>query len=196
MKKILVCLLLIVFCAPAFAQKPDYRRPAHLGISFILNDFTTAQRIRTTSLTSVLNNKQTAKIREMSSGLGITYFKGLTKFIDFAGTVSGSFASIKNDNNSTSGGDNFLLETDASAQFKLFSDSYVVSPYLNAGVGFSHYDGKFDAILPLGVGFKFNIMDEASIFINGQYRTPITNQANNYHFQYGIGFSSAIGQKK
>ncbi|MDB5197525.1 MAG: hypothetical protein JWP88_1896, partial [Flaviaesturariibacter sp.] len=87
MKKILVCLIVMVVGAPVFAQKPDNKRPAHLGVSFILNDYITAQRIRTTSLSSDLNNKQRAKISEMSPGIGLTYFKGLTNHIDFAGTL-------------------------------------------------------------------------------------------------------------
>lgn len=196
MKKILGCLLLTAFCVTAFAQKPDFRKPAHLGISFIVNDFITAQRIRTNSLTSVLNNKQIAKFEEMSSGLGITYSKGLTKFIDFAGTINGSFPSIPNsDNPNGSSSSKFLFEGDASAQFKLFSEQYIFTPYVSTGVGVSHYDGKFDAILPLGLGFKVNLLDEAAIYLTGQYRTPITNQTNNYHFQFGLGFSSMIGKK-
>jgi hypothetical protein len=61
-------------------------RQSAIGISFTLTDFLTAQRIRSTSLTSVLNDKAWAKIKEMSTGLALSYYKGLMPKIDFAAT--------------------------------------------------------------------------------------------------------------
>ena len=198
MKKILVCLLLTACGATVMAQntdtkKADNKRGSFLGVSFFLNDYTTAQRIRSTSLTSVLNDKRVAKFQEMSPGLGITYFKGLTNYIDFAGTLGGSFPRVTQADQSQSAGDKFLLEADASVNLKMFSERYFFTPYLSAGLGASHLDGKFDAFFPLGIGFKANLFKEAAIFLTGQYRTPITNQTNNYHFQYGIGFAGTLG---
>lgn len=201
MKKILVCLSLTALGFAAMAQnadtkKADNKRGSFLGVSFFLNDYTTAQRIRSTSLTTVLNDKRVAKFREMSPGIGITYFKGLSNFIDFAGTIGGSFPRITQADQSFSSGDKFLFEADASANLKMFSERYIFTPYLIAGIGVSHVSDKFDAFIPLGLGFKANILDEAAIFLNGQYRVPVTTQANNYHFQYGLGFAGLIGKKK
>jgi hypothetical protein len=84
MKKILAVLLaLSAFLPSGFGQDDEIRPPA-LGISFFLNDFTTADRIRTTSLSQVLADKKWAKPKEMSPGIAITYFKGLTKHVDFS----------------------------------------------------------------------------------------------------------------
>jgi hypothetical protein len=199
MKKILVCLLLTACGVTAMAQdantkKADYKRGSFLGVSFFLNDYGTAQRIRSTSLTSVLNNKQVAKFREMGPGIGVTYFKGLTNLIDFAATLGGSFPRIPQADQTLSSGNKSLIEADASVNLKMFSERYTFTPYISAGVGASRVDGKFDAFFPLGIGVKANIFKEAAIFLTGQYRTPITNQANNYHFQYGIGFAGIIGK--
>ena len=92
MKKILSAIFALCLLMPAtHGQQEDYRRPAAIGISFFLNDFETANRIRTTSLNTVLSDKSWAKFREMSPGLALHYFKGLTNHIDFAAMLGGSY---------------------------------------------------------------------------------------------------------
>ncbi len=195
MKELLLLLLVSSFCSiNGFAQQPSYTRPAALGISFNLTDYTTAQRIRSSSLSSVLSNKQTADLKNMSSGLGITYFEGLTNNIDFAGTLLGTFTSITVNN--TTANDAFLLEGDASVNLKMFSDKYLFTPYVSAGVGFSSYNKKTGAFIPLGGGLKLNIFDEAAIYLTSQYRIPVTTETNTYHFVHGIGIAGVIGKRK
>ena len=109
MKKILAVLLALYLITPGSFAQDDEIRPAAIGVSFILNDFSTADRIRTGSLSKVLANKQWSKFKEMAPGIAITYFKGLRKHIDFAGTLAGSFVSYPLLNRPASSGDNFLL---------------------------------------------------------------------------------------
>ena len=91
MKKLLAACLAVYFIVPAMkAQDDEIRRPA-LGISFSLTDFETANLIRTTSINKVLGNKQWADLKDMSPGIGIHYFKGLRKHMDFAVTLNGAF---------------------------------------------------------------------------------------------------------
>jgi OmpA-OmpF porin, OOP family len=195
MKKILVSLLMITVSTQVFAQDQNYVRPAFVGVSFIMNDYVTAQRVRNSSLTSVLTNRRLAKFREMTPGIGITYFKGLRNHLDIAGTLTASFPSVPQNNGTSSAGDQFMLEGDVSGQFKLLSEKYDFTPYVNVGIGVSRLDGKTDAFLPLGLGLRYNIEDETSIFLTGQYRVPATFNANNYHFMYGIGFAGRVGRK-
>jgi OmpA-OmpF porin, OOP family len=195
MKKILVSLIMITFCMQVFAQNQDYKRPSYIGISFIMNDFATAQRIRNGSLASVLTNRSYAKFRDMAPGIGLSYFKGLRNHLDFAGTLTGSFPSVPQKDGTNSSGDNALFEGDASVNLKLLTEKYYFTPYLSAGIGASHLDKKMDAFIPLGLGMKYNIEDETSIFLVTQYRVPVTNNANTYHFMYGIGFAGRVGKK-
>ncbi len=196
MKNFLVAIsAFILFGSICSAQSADYIRPSSIGVSFILNDFETAERIRSSSLSSVINKDQISKLREMTPGLAVSYFKGLKNHIDFAGTLAGSFARFSlNDQTATS--DQFLLEGDASVNFKLFSDKYLFTPYINVGVGLSMYDGEFGTFLPLGGGLKVNLFDEAAIFVNSQYRVPVTSETNSYHFMGSIGIAGTIGGKK
>lgn len=197
MKKLLVFIMGCTMVLPeCFGQNnDDYIRPTSLGVSFFFNDYTTAERIRSGTLSSVLRNKQWAKFREMSPGLAVTYIQGLKKHIDFAGTLAGSFTKTALPDQTRSN-DNFLLEGDASLNLKMLSDRYIFTPYLIAGVGASSYDGKIGAFMPLGGGLKVNFFDEAALFITSQYRVPVTTETSNYHFFNSIGFAGVIGKKK
>lgn len=174
----------------AFTQNKPIR-PKALGISFIVNDFTTAERIRTRTLSTVLREKQWFKFKDVSPGLALTYFKGMTPHIDFAGSFAFSSANDPLHNDPT--GDALFLQGDASANIKMFDESYWVTPYLSAGIGASKFHGYYAAFLPLGVGFKVNLFDEAAVFFATRYHVPVTESAS-YHFMYGFGISGVIGK--
>jgi OmpA-OmpF porin, OOP family len=195
MKKILTALITLYLLVPSSHAQNDEKRVPALGVSFFLNDFATASRIRTTSLNTVLRDKTWAKFKEMSPGLSITYFKGLKNHIDFAGTIGGSFVNYPMPNKTFSD-DRFLLEVNAQLNFKLTTERYWVQPYLIAGVGGHKYGSYYGAFAPLGLGLKVNFFDEAHLFITSQYRVPITTETANYHFQHSIGVAGVIGKKK
>jgi len=194
--KVAFAILILSFpiCINISAQDRPIR-PQALGLSFIMNDFTTAQRIRSGSLPQVFRDKTWAKFKEMSPGLAATYFKGLKPRIDFAGTLAASFVNYPLRNNKPSASsDALLLEGDASANFKMFDESYWVTPYVSAGVGASKYRGYYAAFMPLGLGIKVNLFDEASVFLASQYRIPVSYETGNYHFMYSFGISGVIGK--
>jgi OOP family OmpA-OmpF porin len=196
MKKMLAVLVaLTIFITSGFGQD-DEIRPAAIGISFFLNDFATAQRIRTTSLSQVLSTDKWAKAKEMSPGIAVTYFKGIKPRVDFAGTLAGSFVRYPMAKHNFFS-DRFLLEGDASANLKLVSEKYWVTPYVNVGVGGHMYGGKyFGAFIPLGVGLKINFFDDAHLFVASQYRVPVTTESAAYHFFNQFGIAGRIGPKK
>ena len=197
MKKILALLLALYLFAPASFAQDDEIRPAAIGVSFILNDFTTADRIRSTSLSKVLTNKNWAKFKDMSPGIAVTYFKGLRKHLDFAGTLAGSFVNYTPLNKVPISGDKFLLEADAALNLKMVSEKFWVQPYLIAGIGAQMYAGTyFGAFIPTGAGIKLNLFDDAHLFVTSQYRIPVTRETVNYHFFNQIGIAGRIGAKK
>src|SRR5258705_12941571 len=92
MKKILSVLFAVYMTVSvSYGQKENYIRPKAIGVSFFMNDFITPSRIRTTSLSQVLSDKKFAKLREMSPGLAISYFQGISNHVDFAANLGGSF---------------------------------------------------------------------------------------------------------
>jgi hypothetical protein len=194
MKNVLAAIVFFCLLSITAIAQDNTLRPRQLGVAFILNDFATAQRIRNGSITTVLGNKKWAKFNEMAPGLALSYFKGLTRYIDFSGTLGASFANYSLPDKPAFSSDALLLEADASANFKMFDESYWVTPYLSAGAGISKYRSYYGALIPLGLGIKVNLFDEAAVYIGSQYRIPIINETGNYHFQYSIGITGNIGK--
>lgn len=200
MKKFLFSVIAASLFITGFAQTPSYKKRPSLGINFFLKDFVTPDRLGAgKSLADVLKNNQWNKIKNMSPGLQVQYFSGLTEYVDFTGLVGGSFVNypfLAKSGIKPTGQDNFLLELDAAVNVKLLTDKYFVVPYFTAGIGASMYKATyFAAYIPTGLGLQFNLGSES--FLNLQFRNnlAVTNLAN-YNFNYSLGFSSPLTDKK
>ena len=195
MKKILSALFAFYVLVPACFGQDDEVSPKTIGINFFLNDFKTPELIRTTSLSKVLADRSFGKMRNMTPGISVTYGKGISKHVDWAATLGGSFIKYPMPNKSFS--DNaLLLEAAANLHLKMVSNKYAFQPYINLGLSAHRYKVYYGATMPLGLGLKVRLLDEAYIVVNSTYRVPITNETSNYHFQHGIGFAGRIGKKK
>lgn len=191
MKKVcLAACLLLLASVPTFAQdnsEPSTKpiRPASVGFSLIFNDFITARNIRNTSLPATLNNKQTAKLREMAKGVAVHYEQGLTPHLDFAASFGYSSGAIYLENKPDQKRQASFASLDASVQAKMLPENFLLIPYLSAGIGASAVDGYYGAILPLGVGLRLNVSEDFSIGLQSQYRFAVTETAG-YHFLHGF----------
>lgn len=195
MKKVIAALVSFCLSAQALQAQDTLIRPASIGVSFFFNDFLTPQRIRSTSLNEVFRNNQWADFSSMAPGLSISYFKGVSRHVDFAGTLAMSFPRIDLPNRGTVNGPTFI-EADASANFKMLPDNFLFSPYLIAGVGASRFGSSYGAFVPVGGGVKVNFFQEANLFITHQYRIPVTTETNNYHFMTSFGVAGVIGKRQ
>ena len=193
MKKFLASVLAFVCFLSVFAQSDNIQGPT-LGVHFFLNDFEGAQRVRQSSFSTVIREKQFGIVKDMTPGIAINYIQGITKYIDLTTTLAGSFIDYPQRNRGPFNQDLLLLEGDISFRGKMVPNNYWISPYVQAGVGVSKYKGYFDAIIPLGVGLQVNIFDEAFLLINSQYRIPVTESAN-YHFYFSIGLAGSLSSK-
>jgi OmpA-OmpF porin, OOP family len=192
MKKIAASLLLLtIFAIKSNAQTTAPVLKKSIGFSFIANDYITAERIRSTSLSSVLRDDRKAKLKEMGHGFAVHYIKGFTSNIDFAATLGGSFVrfSLPGKNISSN---RFLAELDASAHFKMFKEGATFNPYLIAGIGASKYTNVYGAFMPLGGGVNINLFNEAKLFTQLQYRVPVIADANKHHFQVSFGVAGYL----
>lgn len=196
MKQLIVSLLATIIIAPVVYGQDDEIRSHEIGVSFNLVDFKTAQLIRTTSLNAVIRDKQFGDIGGMSPGIGLHYFKGLKKHIDFAGSINATTAYQPLPNKPDDGYERFLLQAEANAQFKMVSDKFWFQPFLSAGFGAQKYYVYYGAYIPLGVGLNINFFNEGRLFINSTYRVPITTGTSNYHFMYAFGVSGRLTKKK
>ncbi|HKC36206.1 MAG TPA: OmpA family protein [Chitinophagaceae bacterium] len=196
MKHLIVSLLTAIIIIPAVYGQDDEIRSSEIGVSFNLYDYKTAQLIRTTSLSAVIRDKQFGKIKNMSAGIGLHYFKGLKKHIDFAGSLNGTFLNQSFPNKPNDFVDRLMVQLEGTAQFKMVTDKYWFQPFLIGGFGAQRYHVYYGAYIPLGVGLNINFFNEGRLFINSTYRVPITTGSANYHFMHAFGVSARIGKKK
>ena len=193
MKHLIVSLLAAIIIAPIVYGQEDEIRSHEFAVSFNLYDFKTAELIRTTSLNAVIRDKQFGD--EMSSGIGLHYFKGLKKHIDFAASLNASYLS-QNLPDNPDPTDRYMFQLEGTAHFKLVTDKYWLQPYLIGGFGAQKYYIYYGAYMPLGLGLNVNFFDEGRLFINSTYRVPITTGTVNYHFMYAFGIAGRITKKK
>jgi OmpA-OmpF porin, OOP family len=194
MKKILLSFLALGLFISAFSQD-DYKKRPSFGISYGLYDFQTASDIRTIGLSNVVKNKQWNKTGRMNAALAFSYLQGVSKNIDFVGTLAGSFVKYPIANKPTQANNNLLLDLTAMANVKLLSDKYCLSPYISLGVGASKYKGYFNGFIPVGVGIQAKLVDDVFLMVNSQYRMPVTENAS-HHIYYSLGVVAPIVKKK
>lgn len=201
MKKLLFSLIAscLVIAASAQTTPISYKKRPSLGVSFVLKDMYTSDAISRSSLSSVISNKEWTPFKSLDPGLNFQYFQGLTEYVDFQATLSGSFvrypfyrrAGVVQPTSSK-----FLLELDAAANIKLLTDKYTVVPYLSFGIGASMYTGTyFAAYAPAGMGLQFNLGQETFLHTQFVHRSAISNLAVN-NLAYSIGLSSPLTDKK
>ena len=193
MKKSILLLVSLVCITTAFSQ--NYTKPNGFAIHFILNDFPTAKEIRNNGIGETINQKMWYKTRRMNAGIGVSYIKGLSEHVDFAGTLAGSFLKYPiPDRVSNSADQKLLLEGVVTLNLKLLPDNFFAVPYFTAGIGASQYDGFYSAILPIGVGLQFKLGPDVFFLLNSQYRIPVTSSAE-YHLYHSFGMAKTFPKK-
>lgn len=193
MKRLFACLIIgLLLLQDVSAQEKPIRKRS-IGVSFVMNDFVTPQRIRSSSLANVMRENRWAKFKEMSPGIAVTYFKGVSPYVDFTTTLGASFANLPLPGKSFDK-DHLFVAADAAGHFKMLPENYRFTPYLIAGVGATQYRGIYGAIVPLGGGVKTRLFNETQAFVQLQYRVPVTPESVNYHFQASLGFSGLLGK--
>jgi outer membrane protein OmpA-like peptidoglycan-associated protein len=195
MKRLIFISLLTLFTLRVFAQVTPEVKPSTVVFHVFYNDFKTARLIRTTSLNNVFNKNLWGNIGSLQMGFGFNYLKGISKKIDFVSSLDGSATDCLFKNGTYNGSNKFLLDANAGLNIKLLTDRHTIVPYFMAGAGFSLYQGNAGFYIPVGIGFQFNLFNDAFVLTNMQYRRAVSNNVND-HFQYNIGIGVSIGKRK
>lgn len=195
MKRIFLLLLSLCFLTSAFSQDDQHIKGKAIGASFFMNNFHAASVLRDQSVVAMFKNKNFFNSKDLNPGLALNYYQGLSKHMDFVGSLGASFFTYPNDKLTVTGNNKFYLEATGSVNFKLLSDYYFLTPYVDLGLGASKYANTFGAFIPTGVGLQLNFSDVAFMHINSQYRIPVTEKVS-YHFYHSIGISGTISKKK
>lgn len=194
MKKIFILFVAVFAFSGAYSQSKDYKKGKALGISFFLNDFQSADLLRKVGIVRAMDTKDFFALKKMTPGFGVNYLQGLTNNMDFSGFLGGSLMEYPNANVVNNGNDKLLLEATAQVNFKLLSDHYWLTPFLDLGVGGSKFGKSFGAFIPMGAGLQLNVSDRVFFLVNSQYRVPVTERIS-YHFHHNLTVAASISKK-
>jgi OmpA-OmpF porin, OOP family len=193
MKNVLFVLFAFLSCLQSTAQD---KKGKAIGISFLLNDFQTAQEIRTRGLSTVMRTGSFLKNSRMSPGLAFNYLQGISNHFDFKGSLAGFWTNYPVPNRSSAITNKpLVLEATATVNAKLLTDRFLVTPFFNVGVGASQVQGYYAAFIPAGVGVQVNFFDQVFMFLGSSYRIPVTENGA-YYFQHSVGFAGNIGRPR
>ncbi len=198
MKKVLILtlsVLMIVVSAGAqqkkkYGLKPGQKKPALFGIAFTLSDFNAPKNFGSNS------NASTLPIKDMSAGVSVSYWKGLTPFIDFSTRLNGVFHDYSSLYQGLPGKTEMGIELEPSINIRPLKDENIWAPFLTAGVGAGIYTGKMGGYIPLGGGIQFNASNTTYLFVQGQYKWSITPNVLPNNLFYSLGFAQNIGNEE
>jgi OmpA-OmpF porin, OOP family len=193
-----ICLTLACFfTSTVFCQSEEGtgKKPPTIIIQAASYDFKTPVLIGQTSLKHVLSNGLWHSLPNNYSGIGLSYWQGITSKLDFSASINSAkmfyaFRRFRGYRYRSR-----LYEVDVAAQLKLLSDDHFFVPFLTAGIGgyiFSNTNGSY---APLGGGFQFNIAKKVFLYSSLQCRVPVTREAQ-YHFLYNFSVGIPINKKK
>src|SRR6476661_5881095 len=142
-QKLALALSLLIFSSGVFAQTMDTRpevKPALFGIHFNILDFKTPETFKNTS-----SRRFTTNLRDMDFGFGLSYWKGLTKTIDFSTKFNAMMHDYSIDRGVSTTKTEVGLELEPTLNFRPFKDNSLIAPFLTAGIGGGYYTGEWGA---------------------------------------------------
>jgi hypothetical protein len=198
MKRLFALTLALCCLGSGYAQlKKENRSGKIVGASYTLHDFNTAADLSNMSLSAIVEKGDWNKARRMSPGFALTYSQGISDHLDVM--VRAGIAGLEYPRPGVASMYNYqtkaLVEADASINVKLLTEQHAVVPYISVGAGASKWGVYYSAYAPVGLGMRINLLDEAYISLQSQYRFAISGNSTKHIF-YGIGIGSSIGKKK
>lgn len=193
-QKLTLVLALIVLATGAFAQKmksSSDKKPALFGIHLNAIDFKTPVTLKNSN-----SPRDFANLNDMDFGMSLSYWKGLTSKIDFAGKFNAMIHNYAGDRNEATTKTEMGLELEPTLNFRLFNDDALIAPFLTAGVGGGYYTGEFGAYAPAGVGIQVNFNSVTYLMLQAQYRFTLTKDILKDHLLYSVGFAHNFGPEK
>jgi OOP family OmpA-OmpF porin len=193
---LLLSFLVVVACASAQMMNSKFsssKKGELLGIHFNSLDIKTPVTLKNSAGTRAFT-----RIDDMDFGLSLSYWKGLTKTIDFstrAGLIFHDYAA-EDRGDLNSGSQQIGAELEPTLNFRPYGDDALLSPFITAGVGGGYYTGKFGAYLPAGLGVQLNLMSNTYVLVQTQYRFALTKEVLKDNIFYSLGIAQNISKQK
>lgn len=168
-----------------FNFAPGQKKPALFGIAFTLTDFNAPKNFGN-------SNGTTLPISGMSAGVSVSYWKGLTPFIDFSTRLNGIFHDYSADFSGVSGKTEIGIELEPTFNIRPLKDQNMWAPFITAGIGAGIYTGRMGGYVPLGAGLQLNASSTTYFFLQAQYKWSITPKVVANNLFYSLGFAQNI----
>ncbi len=193
-QKLLVLITVTLIAGAVVAQKnkksgfvPGQKKPALFGFAFTLTDFNAPKNFSGNS------NATTLKIKDMSAGASVCYWKGITPFIDFSARVNAIFHDYSALYRGTPASTEIGIEFEPAINIRPVKDENVWAPFLTAGVGLGIYTGKMGGYIPLGGGLQLNASNTTYFILQAQYKLSLTKSVIGNNLFYSLGFAQNVG---
>lgn len=194
-QKITLVLTLMALTLGSYAQDDKYsssKKGSLIGIHFNALDIKTPLTWKSSS-----SSRTFSKLKDLDYGFGLSYWKGLTKTIDFStkfNMMLHDYAAL--DRNENTNDKEVGLEIEPTLNFRPYGDNSLIAPFLTAGIGGGYYTGEFGAYAPVGVGVQLNLQSLTYVFVQAQYRFTLTKDVMKDNLFYSLGIAQSIANKK
>jgi hypothetical protein len=185
--KLTLVLSLVILCTNIFAQKAKSssgsKKGQLIGVNFLLVDFNSVNGIKSPG-----TGKGYSNVKNMSKGVGFSYWKGLTSTIDFSAKLNAIFNNYNLNAHGLSDKNELGVELEPTINIRPMGDNAKLAPFLTSGVGVGYYTGDFGAYIPAGVGLQVNCSSTIYFFLQAQYRFSLTKKVagDNLFYSFGI----------
>ena len=197
-QKLTLLLSFLVFVTGASAQMMDgkyssAKKGSLFGIHFNALDIRTPETFKNTS-----TPRNFTRLRDMDFGFGLSYWKGLTKTIDFSLKGNLMFHDYSQDDRLeiTSDKQPTGTEGEVTLNFRPYGDNSLIAPFVTAGLGGGSYTGKLGGYAPVGLGVQMNLRSLTYIFLQGQYRFSFTEEVLKDNLFYSLGIAQNFRDRK
>ena len=195
MKTSVLCMAFVILLNHAFSQT---KQKPLLSLNIHFSDYRTPGVIRDSSFRKAFSGNDWYAPGKLSFGLGVSWWKELTRQIDFSGNLNGTFSNfpklfVKGDSIGKAG---FTPQLDAMAHALALKRSVRFNPFMSVGLGAGIFGGEFAAYAPLGVGFKLRFKEGAYLINQIQYRKALTDGITQNYLLYNVGFTQTLGKQK
>ncbi|MFC4261347.1 OmpA family protein [Ferruginibacter yonginensis] len=194
---LLLSLLVVVTCATAQMADSKFtsaKKGNLLGIHLTALDVYTPATFKQTNTPRTFTN-----LRKMDIGVAVSYWRGLTKTIDFSTKVGFSmddFNSTASNRVNFNNENQYAVEVEPSLNFRPYGDNALVAPFLSVGIGGGRYSHDYGAYVPAGVGVQVNLQSNTYLFVQSQYRFALTKDVLKDAISYSVGVAQNFSKPK
>ena len=194
---LLLSFLVVLSCASAQMMNSKYsssKKGDLFGIHVTALDVFTPDNFKKNG-----NRKILTDLRKMDIGMAVSYWKGLTKTIDFsmkAGFSMDDFASAASNRTTIRNENQFAVELEPSLNIRPYADNSFIAPFITVGIGGGRYSQSYGAYVPAGLGIQVNLKSSTYLLIQTQYRYALTRDVLKDAVGYSVGIAQNFSKEK